>query len=482
MIPYCKAAFLILYTFSTVLVSGQSFSDFQSLKDDDTRLKSLVDDITRQYEQDIASITGPNKKYIIGIYKERLQLLKQRFSENEIITSPEANNYLGSLVNEILKNNSHLNAQSLRVVFSRAPLPNASSYGEGTILFNIGLFNRLNNESQAVFVLCHELAHYFLNHSNNNIQQYVNTVYSDDFQKQLKKIQKLEFQQGDQLEKLTMRLMFKSRRHSREFEQASDSMALELMKNTSFDIREALTVLALLDSVDKDKYDTDLGLQKHFNSISHPFQDRWLEKEELLVMKSEKEEKERSKLADSLKTHPDCKIRIDKLSENVNKYYKPNSSKFLISEKEFVKFKETFDFEIIEHCYQSERLSLSLYYALEMLHFYPDNAYLHAAIGKCLNTIYINQKKHQLGNMIDLPNPRFEERYNTLLNFIQNLRLQEVAALSYYFLFKEANRFSTNEDFVYALIISKDNFNRPEEKKQWINFYKTNFPKGKYTF
>ena len=483
MIPYCKAfAVLILLIFYRVPSSAQSFSDYQSIKNDDAREKSLVDAISKQYEKDIASVSGPHKKYIIDLYKERLELLKERFSENEIITSAEVNNYLGSLVSEIFKNNPNLNGQSLRILFSRAPWPNASSLGEGTILFNIGLFNRLNNESQAIFILCHELAHYFLNHSNNNIQQYVNTVYSDDFQNQLKKIQKSEFQQGSQLDKLTMGLMFKSRRHNREFEQAADSMAVELMKNTSCDVREALTGLALLDSVDKDKYDADLDLQKHFNFIAYPFQERWLEKEDLLLMKNEKEEKEKSKLADSLKTHPDCKVRIQRIGDIVNKYYKPNTTRFIISEKEFLKFKETFDFEIIEYCYRTGHLSLSMFYALEMLHFYPDNAYLHAVIGKCLNSFYVHQKNHQLRKYIDLPNPRYDERYNTLLNFIQNLRLQEYGALAYYFLFQYTNRFSTNEDFVYALIISKENFNKHEEKNHWLNFYKTNFPKGKYTF
>jgi Zn-dependent protease with chaperone function len=483
MLPYCKTfAALLIFTVYLSPAFAQSFSDYEAIQNNEAKEKLLVDAIKNQYDKDIASVTGPHKKYIIDLYKERLEFLKLKFSFNEIITSDKATAYLGSLVNEILKNNPDLNTQSLRILFSRAPWPNAGSLGEGTILFNIGLFNRLNNESQAVFVLCHELAHYYLNHSNNNIQQYVNTIYSDDFQKQLKKIQKSEYLQGSQLDKLTMGLMFKSRRHNREFEQSADSMALELMKNTSADIREALTGLALLDSVDKDKYDTDLDLQKHFNFIGYPFQNRWLEQEDFLVINNEKEEKEKTKIVDSLKTHPDCKVRIGRITENVNKYYKPNTSKFIVNEKEFLEFKETFDFEIIEYCYKAGHLSLCMYYALEMLHFYPDNAYLHAIIGKCFNNFYTYQKNHQLGNFVDLPNPKFENRYNMLLNFIQNLRLQDIAALSYYFLHQDANRFATNEDFLYALIISKENFNKQEEKKHWLSIYKTNFPNGKYTF
>jgi predicted SprT family Zn-dependent metalloprotease len=88
--------------------------------------------------------------------------------------------------------------------------------GEGTIFFNIGLFHRLQNESQAAFILCHELAHYYLNHSNDNIHQYVNTIYSDDFQQKLKSIQKLSYEKNKQLDALAKNLLFRNRRHGRD--------------------------------------------------------------------------------------------------------------------------------------------------------------------------------------------------------------------------------------------------------------------------
>lgn len=46
-------------------------------------------------------------------------------------------------------------------------------------------------------------------------------------------------------------LTFDSRRHSRDHEAQADSMAVELMRHTSYDLHGALTTLALLDSIDK---------------------------------------------------------------------------------------------------------------------------------------------------------------------------------------------------------------------------------------
>jgi hypothetical protein len=39
-----------------------------------------------------------------------------------------------------------------------------------------------------------------------------------------------------------------------------------------------------------------------------------------------------------------------------------------------------------------------------------------------------------------------------------------------------------HEDFLEALITSKINFNKPEEKKYWIEQYNKQFPDGRYKF
>ncbi|MGN6401246.1 MAG: M48 family metalloprotease [Flavisolibacter sp.] len=419
--------------------------------------KSLCDEITLRYKQDIAGLNGANKKYISEIYKERYEQVKEKFANNEIITDEKATNYLNQLVQEILKTNPLLHSSDLRIVFSKAWWPNASSMGEGTILLNIGLFNRLQNESQAIFILCHELSHYYLNHGNNLIQRYVNTIHSKEFQKQLKSIQKSTYRQNQQAESLAKEITFTSRRHGREFEHAADSMAVELMKNTSYDLTEALNTLALLDSVDKDKYNTPLQLASHFNFTSYPFKESWLRSDGLMfsIVTDAKTKAE----DDSLKTHPDCKIRIEKLVESVQKFNKPNSKKFIISEEAFTKLKQQFDFEILAYCFEANNVSKCLYYALEMASFFPDNLYLNTLIGKCLNTLYSYQKNHELAKIVDMPGPSQPAEYNTLLKMIQNLRLHDIAALSYYYLLQFQAGSNQDSDFISVLNTSKRNFN-----------------------
>ena len=442
--------------------------------------QKTIEAITSRYQKDIQNIQGPNKKYLADIYKERFNYIKEKFTNKEVLTDEKAQVYLDKLAAEILRTNTLLKKEDVRLLFSRSYVLNAGSMGEGTIFFHIGLFHRLQNESQAAFVICHELAHYYLNHTNNGIYKYVNTVYSDDFQYELKKIQKTAYGRNSQLEKLAKNLMFKNRKHTREFEQSADSMAVELLKNTNYDIREALSCLNLLDSADHDKYHSGLQLEKQFNFSSYPFKKSWLNDDDLKFAVNKDDEIKKEE--DSLKTHPDCSARIERLKEKVNNYYKAGSKQFVVDEKEFNQLRSAFDYEMIQYAFESKNLSKAVFLALEMHGLYPDDIFVQAAIGKGLNEIYTRQKEHTLGKVIDLPSTEYEPSYNNFLHLLQNIRLSEVAALSYYFLTQYQAKSTLTEEYVKALIESTDHFEKFGEKQEWIDYYRKNFPQGKHQF
>lgn len=459
MSPCLKPCLAILATCLSVLSYSQTSPSYTPFTIDPALEKSLLDGVSQRYQKDVAGLSGEHKKYLADIYKERYELIRERFTEGEVLSDKGAQDYLQALVNEVLRGNPSLKADGLRIAFSRSFYANAASMGEGTILFNIGLFHRLDNEAQAAFVLCHELAHYFLDHSNRNIHQYVSTIYSADFQKKLKDIKRSDYGQNSQLESLGKNLLFRNRRHSRQFEQAADSMALELLKNTHFDVRESLSCLALLDSADKDKYKAPLQLEQQFNFPAFAFKKSWLENDDL-VFGSRKEEKITAE-EDSLKTHPDCRKRIEALKSRVAAYAHAGMQPFVVDEARFKQLKGGFDFEIVEYCFQTKRVTRSLYYALEGLKVYPADPYLATMVGKCLNELYAYQKRHELGKVADLPNPQFSEEYNSLLHLVQNLRLQELAALSYHFLKEKEATLGNHPEFQKTFTISKEQYVAP---------------------
>jgi Zn-dependent protease with chaperone function len=415
-------------------------STYRPLQDDSLLLDQLLTSTTQRLAADESAITGNYKKYITEQYKERFNSIKEKYTRREFISDAPVNDYLRKLLNIIVAANPSLQPLQPNLLFSKVYWPNAVSYGEGTLAFNISLFNRLQNESQAAFIICHELSHYYLDHSNKAIRQYVSTLYSDDFQKELRDIQKSEYQQGQRLKTIAKGLSYKSRRHSRDHESEADSMALVLLKNTGFDVRESLSCLALLDSVDKDKYEGSMQLKQHFDFTAYPFQSRWLRQRSLSLGEAmgnyNKENKTGAGEDDSLKTHPDCSARIQKLQQAVAAAYRPQQQRFLVNEVLFDSLTCRFDYEIIEYCYRADAISRALYYALQLHHQRPDEIYLVCMIGKCLNSIYDAQKTHKLSEIVDLPSAGDPSEYKTLLQFIQSLSLDDIAAISYYFMEK----------------------------------------------
>ncbi len=64
-----------------------------------------------------------------------------------------------------------------------------------------------------------------------------------------------------------------------------------------------------------------------------------------------------------------------------------------------------FDYEMIEHAIRAKQVSRALYLALKMRTSSPEDRYLTATIGRCLNELYNYQKRHELSRIVDLPGP-----------------------------------------------------------------------------
>ncbi|MDB5191535.1 MAG: peptidase family [Segetibacter sp.] len=432
---WITSPFIIFFVFlliNFITVNAQS-PVFAPAAEDVAQLQILSLKVEKRYQQQIEKLPSQNKKDYVEAYKMRWDNIKETFDKKEIYTAKEAQQYLDKVVEEIVKANPLLQNQDFNCYFSRSGIPNASYIGEGIILFNMGLFDRLDNESQAAFTLCHELAHFYLKHSENSISNYVNRINSDAVKKELKKIKSSEYGRGKKIESLVKGLSFNTRRHSRDNETQADSMALELMRNTRFDVAESLSLLSLLDTIDADTMQTTACLQKTFNAKEYPFQKKWIAKEEGLLG-GHAQLKDNEPLEDSLKTHPECKHRIAILQPQVEKYKRASSLKNVIDKPKFEELKNTFRYEIVEYAFTSDNYTRSLYYTLEQLERNPSDPYLTSQVGKILNGMYTAQKAHTLTKYIDFPSPYNASNYNMLLQFVQNLYLENFASISYHFL------------------------------------------------
>lgn len=439
----CFTVFLLARLFPA---KAQDIISYNPFKDDSVVLTSLMKATSQKLQSDKAGLTGENKKYIAKEYQERFDYLKIMYDHKAFVTDAKASAYLSSILNIIIRSNPSLALLKPTVLFSKVYWPNAASFGEGTLVFNISLFNRLKTEAQAAFILCHELSHLYLDHSNKAIVRYVNTLYSREFQEELKDINKNEYLKGQRLKGLIKNISFKSRRHSRDHESEADSMALELLKNTGFDVQESLSALALLDSVDKEKYAGRLYLDKQLNFAAYPFQPRWIRVKSISLGEAMgATDKAESKDEDSLKTHPDCSARIARLRPKSISYFNTSQQRFLVDPAYFDTLVYRCDRERIAYCYDQEQVGRSLFYSLQMFSTHSNESFLATMIGKCFKTIYTAQQQHYLGRITDLPSGLKEKtEYDIFLQFLQNLRLEEVAALGFRFMEQQEPKFKND--------------------------------------
>ena len=356
---------LFLYFLLSPTLAPAQAGIFSPVVQDSLRLAALLQKYQEQHKEELGKLPSRNRKDFVEVYQQRWKNIQEKFDKKEIYTDAAAQEYLNRLVTVIRQGNPSVAATDLSCYFSRSYIPNAESIGEGIILFNMGLFQRLDNEDQVAFVLCHEMAHILLHHAENSIQQYVAAINSEEVQRALHRIKGSEYRKHEQLEKLVKGLSFDSRRHSRDHEAEADSMAVELMRNTRFALSGALSTLALLDTIDADTLNMSLYLPKLFNAPEYPFRKKWIAQDEGLL--GGHAEISDGEMADSLKTHPDCKKRILLLTGLIKGWSQPAAATFIVDSAAFISLRNTFRYESIEYAYLSGNYTESLFLTLELL-------------------------------------------------------------------------------------------------------------------
>lgn len=404
-----------------------------SFQKDDSLLKRQMYELSaRKNSQLISSLGKENRDDYKKIYEERLDNIKDLLLSRRTVTDSVAHQYLQAVLNRIIAANPELKGTDARVVFTRDWWPNAYSMGDGTIAFNAGLLILLRNEAELAFVLCHELAHYYLDHSGLAIRKYVNTVNSDEFQKELRRLSKEQYRVNEQLENLAKKMVFDNRRHSRDKEAEADKQAFLFLKRTGYDGMGIKTALQMLDRSDDTLLFRPLKLEELFGFNDYPFKSKWTRKESAIfgAMGEDDGSGLTKKEKDSLKTHPDCSKRISLLEDSIITI---KGKDFLVDEKRFEQLKKDFLAEIAEQNYRNGNFGRNLYFSLQLLQQETYRPMATVSVLRALNAIYEAQKNHKIGLAVDTETKGYPEDYNLLLRLLNRVRLDEIASLAWYF-------------------------------------------------
>ncbi|RYY49394.1 MAG: DUF45 domain-containing protein [Chitinophagaceae bacterium] len=395
---------------------------------DDSTIRMKWYDRTQQRKKDLLSqVEKPQAATYKALYEDIFGDIAALWKSTRAVTDAKAHDYLQGVLQKLIAVNPELKTLDVKVVFTRDWWPNAACMTDGTIVFNAGLMIYLSNESELAYVLAHELAHYYRQHSAKAIKKYVETVSSKDFQADLKKLSKQEYGANKELEALAKGTMLSSRRHSRDSESEADNYAFRFLKNSGYNCNAITSCLLLLDRIDDTLKTATAKFQQEFNSGQYLFKKKWIQEETSIF--SQMDAKAASGLSqkeqDSLKTHPDCLTRIDRLKDSIAA--SPAGKNFLVDEATFLSLRNSFFAEITEECYRGENLSRNLYYGLLLMQDEDKKALGIYTVARCLNKIYEVQKEHKLGSKLETEDKNYGDDYNLLLRMLGRIRLEELA-------------------------------------------------------
>ncbi|MGZ0017831.1 M48 family metalloprotease [Yeosuana sp. AK3] len=432
-----KQTFLFICWLSFFYSFGQNF---QIIDTSDYKLRQrLIKSFEANYElfnQNIKqSYKGATKKELLKIYEQSQSKVIELIENKKLLFEASFQNYADTLYAELKASNPILQKEQIKLFISKNTSPNAISIGDGTIFLNIGLFSFLENKYQLQSVIAHEVGHQLLQHTKNNIEKRarINTQVLSNKSIASRSIQTKKYNKSAQSFNLLKDLLYEEGELRRQQEIEADSLGFMLYKNTHHSKTEYVNTLVTLktyDSVPSIEIDSTVYF-KIFNLPNQNFKNSWLENEDF---KNYNYEFYKSKIdLDSLREHPDLTFRIDKLyasfSEIKNENLEPHKT-----DETFKNLQQTARKAYVENLYFLNEYGLSTYLILKRLENNYDDVYYKKWLGINFESIYEAKKKYQLNRYVDrlIPNEQ-SKSYQTFLNFIWNLSLNDIKTIADYY-------------------------------------------------
>lgn len=469
---------IIVFCFWFFLINGFAFAQFDKnytpVPVQDTIPPEVYNHLSRRLEHDKSQVNEPKKKvntYIKGLYDEQFKYVVSNFNDDYIITDTEITPYLQQVLANIYKANPQL-SQETTVYAYRSSIPNAFSFGDGTLAVTLGLLSRLENESQLAFVLCHELAHYHRKHFEMRVQSLAQLNYDKELEKKLSQSNTYSYRK-----ELIKNLGLSINKHSRSHEFEADSAGLAYFLKTGYDRKAPVECMEILDKADEGRSQKIIDFKKYLDHSEYPFKESWLAYEKSTMWHKSETDGEFGD-SDTTHTHPNCQRRLAALKKQLQGHSASNTITTDPAKMRYINAKSTF--EEVASLYHFKKYGKALFGAFLLLEQYPDNAYLHAMVAKCFYQLHTYQKNHEIGKVLALPDSRFDENYDRFLTFVHQLRLTELASLGYYYAESRKPTDAADEDFWYAYWLCSQ---LPASKLAPAKVkadYTAQFPKGKY--
>ena len=386
--------------------------------------------------------TSENKKEIKKILDSQKEGLLKDLTDSSYVFDPRINVYLKSVLQEIYKSNSEINPTDFYFLVDTSPIPNAACWGNGIFTVNLGLFDLIENDDELAFILCHEMAHQMLKHNDKSMLSHVQTIHSKDTKKKISQAKNQRYGQRKAVYEVMKTLNYDFLSRSRNAEIQADSLGFVFFSRTKYNKSAAVKSLKKLGTADTLLFASDTRIRKHFNFDSYPFKEAWLAPEETLFDIKEKAD-DYAWNKDSLKSHPDIPLRIEKLQRLYSGTEGTPMSKGLLSIKK-VSAENTIFSAIDRHS-----IDMALYKILVLKEENQiENTEYNRTVAWILKRTYELKVSHRLGKYISPVNPFSEEKYlNEVRLFLHNTELKNIRKIGLQFCLQHKDEMADDTEF-----------------------------------
>lgn len=396
----------------------QSFVDYKNI----TNIGSLPEEYkysgNDSYKKSVKDASN-NQDVKIKLRDKKEFLLESNFAITDLLRSgvilfnSPLNAYVNKVTDKVLESNAKL-SKEIKVYIVQSTAVNAFTFNDGKVFINMGLLAHLKNEAQLAFIIAHEVSHYSKGHSLNIFVE-------------RKKINKgvNEYEDFDEAAKL-----FATNNFSREQELDADADGLRLYAKTGYDLQEAKNALDLLHYADQ-AFENTLFPRTYFD---RPYMvmpkvllgdSVELTKYDEIDLTGEEEDEKK----DVNGTHPTISKRIRTLDKiNLGKDEKEGGSKYLVSEKDFLYFRNVACFELCRLFNLNYRPLENLLHISILEKEFPNNRYLQEIKLRALYQIVNAVNKGYRNSIISKPE-KLEGEVQKIHQLFYSLTKEEVSAL-----------------------------------------------------
>ncbi len=375
---------------------------------------------------------GEVGRYLNKNYNEFQKEFRKKVEEKDFYLKSQFNTYVASLITKIKAKNPTI-PNNLQILIEKDNTPNAASVGDGILIVNMGLFGLLDNEDQLMAVLGHELAHQMLNHSLK--WQEKSFIASKNSKVDVLEINKSKINKSEKAFALFKNIVYGSGVERRKNEIQADSLGYIIFKNSDLrkiEYKNALKNLQKFDTVSPLVVEKEF-YQKVFNLPNAPFKESWLKMEDFSAYNYNHYKSKLDK--DSLASHPEIDIRIEKITRLFPELKDESNSK-IEENSEFYKLKNIANWETAPNYFYSEEYGLGIYSLLQKRshELLKDDQYFNIWMFNYFNKIYEARKEYKLNRYLDRIEPKKQDKsYQQFLSFMWNLSLDDIKNIADYY-------------------------------------------------